>query len=58
MLKSHLEAYVNGELIMEGYFYEVYDFVEELKNIPYVHGKQIQILDTTENEIVLDFWCK
>lgn len=54
MLKSHLEAYANGNLIMEGYFYEVEDFIKELKQIHSLQGKIVQIIDTTDNEFVLD----
>lgn len=51
MLKTHLEAYDNAGLILEGYFYELNEFINILKTYKWLKGKEIHIVDTTENEI-------
>lgn len=51
MIKSNLEAYADGKLIMECCCYELKEFVAELRKK--FKGVEVIIVDTSINEVVL-----
>lgn len=51
MSKCYYEAYDNVGLILEGYFWDVDEIIETLKTYTWMKGKEVQIINTTENEL-------
>lgn len=51
MSKYHYEAYDNAGLILEGYFWDVDDVKETLQKYKWLKGKEIQIINTSENTL-------
>lgn len=51
MSKYQYEAYDNAGLILEGYFWDVDDVKETLQKYKWLKGKEIQIINTSENTL-------
>lgn len=51
MSKFHYEVHDEAGLILEGYFWDVDEVMEKLKTHSWLKGKQVQIINASENEI-------